>query len=176
MLATTCVTASLRSQRLARRLVRGQLDPRQRQQIVDQARHAVRLLGHDLEEALARLASWRAGPRRVSMKPWIEASGVRISWLALATKSDRIRSIISCSVCSRSASKAPRRRSPRSSGSIRAANCLVRSLLGVNETLLAEVPASAAVAAARTPGSRRIRASGRSGAVASKLRRAAALA
>ena len=47
------------------------------------------------------MASWRAGPRSVSMKPWIEASGVRISWLALATKSERIRSIITCSVCSR---------------------------------------------------------------------------
>src|SRR3546814_19662990 len=32
-----------------------QLDARQRQQIVDQARHAVRLLLHDLQEALLRL-------------------------------------------------------------------------------------------------------------------------
>ena len=30
------------------------LDARQHQQVVDQAAHAVRLLGHDAEEALAR--------------------------------------------------------------------------------------------------------------------------
>ncbi len=38
-------------------------------------------------------ASLRAGPRSVSMKPAIEASGVRSSWLALAMKSARMRSI-----------------------------------------------------------------------------------
>ena len=38
-------------------------------------------------------ASLRAGPRRVSMKPAIDASGVRSSWLALAMKSARIRSM-----------------------------------------------------------------------------------
>ena len=37
-------------------------------------------------------ASLRAGPCNVSMKPDSEASGVRSSWLALATKSDRISS------------------------------------------------------------------------------------
>ena len=36
------------------------------------------------------------------MKPDSAASGVRSSWLALATKSERMRSIISCSVSSRS--------------------------------------------------------------------------
>ena len=38
------------------------------------------------------LASSRAGPCRVSMKPSSEASGVRSSWLALATKSARMAS------------------------------------------------------------------------------------
>ena len=37
--------------------------------------------------------SSRAGPRNVSTKPAIEASGVRISWLALAMKSARMRSM-----------------------------------------------------------------------------------
>ena len=120
--------------------------------------------------------SWRAGPRSVSMKPWIEASGVLISWLALATKSERIRSIITCSVCSRSAIRAPWPPSPRSTGSIRELNCLARSWLGLNDTLLAEVPASAPLTAASTPGSRSTRARGTGGAGASKLRRAAALA
>ena len=67
------------------------------------------------------------------MKPWIEASGVLISWLALATKSERIRSIITCSVCSRSAIRAPWPPSPRSTGSIRELNCLARSWLGLND-------------------------------------------
>ena len=78
-----------------------------------------------------------AGPRRVSMKPWIEASGVLISWLALATKSERIRSIITCSVCSRSAISTPWPPSPRSTGSMRALNCLARSWVGLKVTLLA---------------------------------------
>ncbi|MCY1235158.1 hypothetical protein D9M72_477640 [compost metagenome] len=37
--------------------------------------------------------SLRAGPWRVSMKPRSDASGVRSSWLALATKSERMRSM-----------------------------------------------------------------------------------
>ena len=97
------------------------------------------------------------------MKPWIEASGVRISWLALATKSERIRSIITCSVCSRNAISTPWPPSPRSTGSIRALNCLARSWVGLKVTLLAVVPASAPVTAASTPGSRSTRASGTGG-------------
>ena len=37
--------------------------------------------------------SFRAGPRKVSMNPAMEASGVRSSWLALAMKSARMRSM-----------------------------------------------------------------------------------
>ena len=118
-----------------------------------------------------------AGPRRVSMKPWIEASGVLISWLALATKSERIRSIITCSVCSRNASSRPWPRSPRSTGSIRALNCFARSWVGLKVTLLAAGPRQRAA-------DRREHARGRAapapaapgGSGAAKLRRAAALA
>ena len=46
-------------------------------------------------------ASSRAGPCSVSTKPSSEASGVRSSWLALATKSARIRSTRRASVRSR---------------------------------------------------------------------------
>ena len=52
-------------------------------------------------------ASSRAGPRRVSMKPARPAIGVLSSWLALATKSARMRSarrnaVVSCSTTSAS--------------------------------------------------------------------------
>ena len=52
-------------------------------------------------------ASSRAGPRRVSMKPAMPAIGVLSSWLALATKSARMRSarrsaVVSCSTISAS--------------------------------------------------------------------------
>ena len=82
--------------------MRPHFDPRQRQQIVDQPRHARRLLSHDAEETLARLGIVfgralqridEAGQRR---------SGVRNSWLALATKSARIWLMRSISVRSRS--------------------------------------------------------------------------
>src|SRR5690606_20810859 len=46
-------------------------------------------------------ASFLAGPRSVSIKPEIEASGVRNSWLALAIKSARMRSIRRASLWSR---------------------------------------------------------------------------
>ena len=72
--------------------MRVELDARQRQQVVDQPRHARGLRLHDAEEALARRGSSRAGPCSVSMKPDSAASGVRSSWLALATKSARISS------------------------------------------------------------------------------------
>ena len=79
--------------RRRRAAVLAHLDARQRQQVVDQPRHALRLLAHDAEEARrAPPASFRAGPCSVSMKPSSEASGVRSSWLALATKSTRISS------------------------------------------------------------------------------------
>ncbi len=45
--------------------------------------------------------SSRAGPCSVSTKPRRDASGVRSSWLALATKSARIWASLSCSVRSR---------------------------------------------------------------------------
>ena len=87
-----------------RRLVLGLLDPRQREQVVDQPRHAGGLVRHDLEKALARLVRRRAPARTGSRcSPPRTASGVRSSWLALATKSERICSIMSCSVSSRSA-------------------------------------------------------------------------
>ena len=44
--------------------------------------------------------SSRAGPRMVSMKPDSEVSGVLSSWLALATKSARIRSTRTIAVMS----------------------------------------------------------------------------
>ena len=59
---------------------------------------------------------------------------------------------------------------------MRALNCLARSWVGLNVTLLAVVPASAPVTAASTPGSRSTRTSGTGGSGASKLRRAAAFA
>ena len=46
-------------------------------------------------------ASSLAGPCSVSTKPLSEASGVRSSWLALATKSARMRASRSCSLRSR---------------------------------------------------------------------------
>ena len=50
------------------------------------------------EESVARGRVVLAGPCRVSMKPAREASGVRSSWLALATKSTRTRSVCRRSV------------------------------------------------------------------------------
>ena len=47
---------------------------------------------HDAEKALARLGILPGRPLQVSMKPDSAASGVRNSWLALATKSARISS------------------------------------------------------------------------------------
>ena len=79
---------------VARRVEPLRLDPRQRHQILDELLHPLALAVHQAEEAdpdLGILApvssSWR-----VSMKPSTVASGVRSSWLALATKSTRIRS------------------------------------------------------------------------------------
>ncbi len=54
-------------------------------------------------------ASLRAGPCSVSTKPSSEASGVRSSWLALATKSTRIRSVTRCSLRSSKVSSTGRR-------------------------------------------------------------------
>ena len=51
---------------VAGRLMGGELDPRQREQVVDQPRHPVGLLGHDLEEAVARLGIMPCGtPQRL---------------------------------------------------------------------------------------------------------------
>ena len=67
--------------------------------------------------------SLRAGPCRVSTKPSNDASGVRNSWLALATKSTRIRSMRRVSVVSR---KVTSRASgiSRPSGATWTSNCL----------------------------------------------------
>ena len=62
-----------------------------------------RMMTRNLSRALA---SSCAEPCSVSMKPSIEASGVRNSWLALAMKSTRMRSSRRCSVRSRSVSRA----------------------------------------------------------------------
>ena len=63
-------------------------------------------------------SSSRAWPRRVSMKPDREASGVRSSWLALARKSARIRSLRRTSVSSRITSTQKRRGSRCSRGAV----------------------------------------------------------
>ena len=60
---------SLRSTLLGERQVLAHLHARERQQIVDQARHALGLLAHDLEEALARLRVVLGAPCSVSTKP-----------------------------------------------------------------------------------------------------------
>ena len=101
---------------LVRAQMRVELDARQRQQVVDQPRHAGRLRLHDGEEALARRASSRAGPCKVSMKPESAASGVRSSWLALATKSARISSTRRSGVRSWNAISTSRRRVRRRAG------------------------------------------------------------
>ncbi len=68
------------------------VDPRQRQQIVDQPRHPGHLRMHDAEEALARLGIVAGRALQRIDEAGHAASGVRSSWLALATKSARISS------------------------------------------------------------------------------------
>ena len=81
---------------VGRPAVDAHLGAAERQEIVDQPPHAPRLVEHDRAgTSPSPRGSLRAGPSSVSMKPVSEASGVRSSWLALATKSARMRAMAS---------------------------------------------------------------------------------
>ena len=79
-------------ERRVRSTCRSHFDPRQPEQIIDQASHLAPVSPMMTRNLSRAFASSRAEPCSVSMKPSIEASGVRNSWLALAMKSARKRS------------------------------------------------------------------------------------
>ena len=155
---------------LGRAAVDAHLGAAQRQEIVDQPAHAPRLVEHDRAGIFPRPAgSLRAGPSSVSMKPVSEASGVRSSWLALATKSARMRAIARRSETS---SKVTRMKPPRLAGRRERAQrhgIDVRRLARLVELdRAARRPASASSSASAISGQRKVSVKGSPGRVAGK--------
>jgi hypothetical protein len=148
------------------------LDARQRQQIIDEARHPLRLLAHDAEEFVAGDGVLARRTLQGFDKPSSEARRAQLV-VALATKSTRMRSTRRDSVRSRKPTMAAASNPSICIGAICASNQHSTGRRSTQTVFSASPPASTRDTASSMSGDRRLRDSGSPGRMAGERLRAA---